>query len=209
MTIEVPTPSADLISQIETATIETNQAEIAAVMAIREKFSPYAKHNGNVRLAHYEARTCNWEVDRSVYYKDASGKRAKALLACNDFTSGCEAQNHGSLDGKRLYLLVTGEWLEIERAGSWSAYQGSPNQWGCGEDASPDREYESNAGGYAKIVNDAYVAANWSVEKLLKDLGQAMTEMCNKLPERHGKLKARAELAQRALAAVVEGNPSR
>ena len=43
MTIEVPTPSADLISQVETATIETNQAEIAAVMAIHEKFSPYGR----------------------------------------------------------------------------------------------------------------------------------------------------------------------
>ncbi len=207
MTIEVPTPSADLIAQIETATIETNQAEIAAVMAIREKFSPYAKHNGNVRLAHYEAATCNWSVDRSVYCKDPAGKRAKALLACDDFTSGREDQNHGSLGGKRLYLLATGEWLEIKRTGSWSAWQGSPNQWGCGEDASPNddngRDYEgSSIGGYAKIVNDAHVAANWDLEELLKDLGKALSDMCSKLPERHGKLKARAELAQRAIEAL-------
>jgi hypothetical protein len=203
MTIEVPTPSADLISQVEIATIETNQAEIAAVMAIREKFAAYAKHNGNIRLAHYESSTC----DRSVYYYKDSGKRAKALLACNDFTTGREDQNHGSLGGKRLYLLATGEWLEIKRIGSWSAWQGSPNQWGCGEDASPDRDYEatSTGGGYAKIVNDAQVAANWDLEELLKDLGQAMTEMCSKLPERHGRLKARAELAQRAIEALKAG----
>lgn len=204
MTIEVPTPSADLIAQIETATIETNQAEIAAVMAIREKFTSYAKHNGYVRLAHYEASTCNWSVDRSLYYKDAYGKRVKALLACDDFSSGREDQNHGSLGGKRLYLLTTGEWLEIKRTGSWSAWQGSPNQWGCGEDASPndDTEYSGITGGYAKIVNDAHVAANWDLEEILKDLGKALADMCSKLPERHGKLKARTELAQRAIEAL-------
>ena len=39
-------------------------------------------------------------------------------------------------------------------------------------------------------------------EKLLAGLAKSMTDMCSKLPERYDKLKARAELAQRVIAAA-------
>jgi hypothetical protein len=201
MTIEVPTPSADLISQIETQTIQTDETETAAIAAIRERFAPYAKHNGYVRIAHYEASTCNWSVDRSVYYKDAGGKRVKALLACDSFSTGSENQNNGSLGGRRLYLLSTGEWLDIKRYGSWTQWQGSPNHWGCGADASPNTDDgdDSSSRGYAKIVTDSEVAADWDLAEVLADLGKAMATMCNKLPARFTALQGRAELARRIL----------
>ena len=57
-------------------------------------------------------------------------------------------------------------------------------------------------GGYIQTMTDTEVAKANVFEKLLAGLAKSMTDMCSKLPERYGKLKARAELAQRTVEAL-------
>jgi hypothetical protein len=40
-----------------------------------------------------------------------------------------ESGNRGSNGGSRLYLLDDGRLAEVERSGSWSCWQGEPDQW--------------------------------------------------------------------------------
>ena len=54
----------------------------------------------------------------------------------------------------------------------------------------------------APRLTDEEVAKANVFEKLLAGLAKSMTDMCSKLPERYDKLKARAELAQRVIAAA-------
>ena len=204
MTIEVPTPSADLISQIETATIEVLENETQAVVALREKFAPYAKHNGFIRIAYSSVGNSNWSRESELYYEQG-GKRVKALLVRDEFDRENTDQNRGSYTGWRLYLTAGGEWVKIKRGGNWSQWQGEGEGWGCGCSAESNEmgdDYGADMGGYVKILTDEQVAVQNVFEKLLEGLAKSMADMCTKLPERFGKLKARAELAQRTVEAL-------
>ena len=204
MTIEVPTPSADLISRIENATIEVLENETQAVVALREKFTPYAKHNGFIRIAYSSVGNSNWHRESELYYEQ-DGKRVKALLVRDEFDSENTDQNRGNYTGWRLYLTANGEWLKIKRDGNWSQWQGEGEGWGCGCSAESNEmgdDYGADMGGYVKILTDEQVAAQNVFEKLLEGLAKSMADMCTKLPERFGKLKARAELAQRTVEAL-------
>jgi hypothetical protein len=191
MTIEIPTPSADLISQIETATIETNQAEAAAIAAIREKFTPYAKHNGTI-MTSYE-QTCyassNGEGTTERAYYQVAGRKVRGLLCWDGFDTECpNNQNSGTYTGERLWLTEAGQWLEVSRTGEWSQWQGSSRSWK----------------GTVRVLCDAAVVTEYPdrLDDILEELGKSMAEMCSKLPARYSKLQARAELAQRVIAAA-------
>ncbi len=201
MTIEIPTPPADLIYQIETATIETNQTEVAAIAAIREKFGPYAKHNGFIRIAYSYAGNSNYSREDEQYYLE-SNKKVRGLLVVDEFGKENYAgdQNRGEYTGYRIYLTQTGEWLKIKRSGSWSQWQGEGEGWGCGCSATDSGEYDEQFGGYVKTLSDEQMVGK--LEDVLEGLGRSMSDMSEKLPERYAKLKARAELAQRVMGAA-------
>ncbi len=218
MTIEVPTPSADLISQIETATIETEQAEVAAIAAIREKFARYAKHNGFIKTGEESQYTSNSSWSREAYYrKPGPTTRMRGILCADDFGSSCNRgdQNRGTYGGSKLYLTETGEWLRITRSGSWSHWQGEGEGWACG-DVEWDGDGEDTDDGYGDANNysdggyggsidtltDAEVGAKYHLDAILMDLGKSMKTMCEKLPERFNRLKSTAELAQRTIEAL-------
>jgi hypothetical protein len=204
MTIEVPTPSADLMSQIETATIEALENETQAVVALREKFTPYAKHNGFIRIAYSSVGNQNWSRESELYYEQ-DGKKVKALLVRDEFGTENTDQNRGNYTGWRLYLTAAGEWVKIKRNGNWSQWQGEGQGWGCGCSAESNDmgdDYGADMGGYVKTMTDTEVAKANVFDKLLAGLAKSMTDMCSKLPERYGKLKARAELAQRTVEAL-------
>jgi len=200
MTIEIPTPSADLIFQIENATIEVLENETRAVFALREKFTPYAKHNGFIRIAYSSVGNQNWHRESELYYEQ-DGKRVKALLVRDEFDSQNTDQHRGNYTGWRLYLTAGGEWVKIMRDGNWSQWQGAGEEWGCGCSAE-NNDSDDYGDGYVKTMTDEEVAKTNVFEKLLAGFAKSMTDMCTKLPERYGKLKARAELAQRAVEAL-------
>ncbi len=204
MTIEINVPSADLIHQVETATIETHDSEILAIATVREKFCGFAKHNGYVRIASYSRYHAGQRIsiDMDRYY-EADGHKVRALLACDCFDSDRPDQNSTKYSGDRLYLTQYGEWLRIERSGGASAWEGSPNQWGCGVSALDEEEddYRNRAPrGSIRIVTDAAVAEEYDLEDIMKQLGKSLAEMSKKLPERLTKLRQRTALA----AAVAE-----
>jgi hypothetical protein len=204
MTVEIPTPSADLIAQIENATIETSENETAAIAAIRTRFAPYAKHNGFIRIAYSRVGNSNYSREDELYYEDG-GKKVRALLVLDEFDSRNHSgdQNRGEYTGYRLYLTSGGEWVKIKRTGNWSRWQGEGEGWGCGVSAGSDTgdEYDEAPVGYVKTLTDEQVA-RFEVGKILDRLGKSMADMCAKLPERYGKLKARAELARRIVEAL-------
>ncbi len=217
MTIEVPTPSADLISQIETANIEVLNSETVAVAAIRERFAPYAKHNGFIKIGDESQSTSNSSWSRDAYYSRSrpicglTGK-VRGLLCLDNFDSDSNRgdQNRGTYRGKRLFLTDAGEWLEITRSGSWSRWQGEGEGWACGDvdwddnsdDESADQYESSGYDGGIETLTDAEVAAHYNLDEVLEQLGKSMTVMCQKLPERFNRLKARAELSQRIVAGL-------
>lgn len=209
MTIEIPVPSAELLSQLETASIEVSESEQSAVAALREKFTPYAKHNGTIKIGDYDKSTSNYRVDRAAYY-EIDGKRVKALLAKDAFSYDHSDQYRGSQFGSKLYLTESGEWLEITRVGHWTQWQGEAQWWYCGNDAASeifpsDEDYdggESHTGGSIRTMSDAEVAGEYVFESVVKQLGESMAELCKKLPARYAKLQARAELAKRTLEAI-------
>lgn len=208
-TIEVPTPSSELLASLETITIEANQAEAAAIAAIRERFAIYAKQNGYIRIARHQTYQgsgieiadrewfLGWDGD---YIYEHEGRRLKGLLAYSDFDQPNDTEFTGENRGWRLYLTERGEWLKITRIGRWSQWQGSPQWWSCGPDL--DIPEADLSGADIRTLTDAEVADQCVFSELLKDLGQSMAEMCKKVPERYNRLKANAELAQRTIEAL-------
>jgi hypothetical protein len=205
MTIEVPTPSAELISQLETAVIQTGQDEVAAITAIREKFTPYAKHNGFIKIGSFhKSDGANYTIDREAFYERA-GRRLQGLLAVDLFAEEHTDQNRGIKTGHRLYLIETGEWLELERVGCWTRWQGEPTYWYTDGDSMEALELDEGrppSGGHLRIMTDTEAGAEYSLEDILEELGKSMAEMCKKLPERYNRVKARAELARRTVEAL-------
>lgn len=205
MTIEIPTPSAELLHQLETATIETDQAETSAVASIRERFARYAKHNGYIKTAHYNGSTQNYNLERDAYYM-RDGRKVRGLLVANDFDQPNTTEFTGDNTGTRLYLTENGDWLELERAGHWSQWQNAPSWWytdhasweAIGMDEVNDDGEPRNGG--IRNLSDGQVAAQYRLKAMIETLAASMAELCKKIPERYGRLKASAELAQRVVA---------
>ena len=140
MTIEVPTPSAELLNSLETATIDANETGAAAIAAIRERFSVYAKHNGYIAVS-FEL-TCyassNGEGAETVEYLRDAGRKTRGLLCYDSFsTERPHDQNRGIYTGERLWLTAGG-WVRVARSGDWSQWQGSSRSWE-GRSRHPDR----------------------------------------------------------------------
>jgi hypothetical protein len=207
MTIEIPTPSAELLNQLETATIDADQAEIDAIKAIRERFTPYAKHNGFIQTATYAMSDSNYQVHKDAYL-EAGGIKVRGLRVWDGFDSDHSDQNRGDHLGERLYLSERGEWIELKRSGVWSHWQGASCYWYTSEESAAavgviaHHEQHRCRAGHIRYMSDLEVVAEYDLDEILKELGKSMTEMSKKLPARYTALQARAELAQRAIAAV-------
>jgi hypothetical protein len=200
-TIEIPTPSADLMTQVENVTVLTLANEALAIALIREKFTPYAKHAGFVRIAYSKVGNQNWSSKAELYHEQ-DGKRVRALLVRDEFDEESTEEFRGAYTGWRLYLTAGGEWLKIKRDGNWSQWQGESQGWGCGVSALSYEMEDHDMGGCITTLTDEEVARGNGMEAVLACLSKSMADMCVKLPERYGKLKARAELAQRTVEAL-------
>lgn len=206
MTIEVPTPAPEFLEQVEKALIETDQAEAAAITAIRERFAVYARHNGFIQTASYdESDGANYSIDREAHLMDG-GRCVRAIRAASSFTTKHTSRNRGTCGGYRLYLTEKGEWIEVQRVGVWSAMQGEPGYWFCDEASADAIGMEHCARyGHVRRMSDEEVADEYDLDAIVEHLGKSMAELVTKLPARYTNLQARAELAQRVIAAAKEG----
>ena len=217
MAIEVPTPSTDLISQVQTATIETTLAEVSAITALRQTFTQYAKHNGFIYIGNSTTKDNVGRVTRDVdYYHGKAGQvvvgkganRMHGILMIDTFDSS--GSDSGRVFGYRLWLTEDGVWLELKRDGRWSNWQGAGEHWACGqgiigqEDPAYCEPYGDQTGGHIRVMTDTEVADEYNLADLLERLGKSMDKMCKTLPDRFSRLKARTELAQRVIAATAE-----
>ena len=209
ITITIPKINPETITALETAQTQEHETVVQALAAIREKYSPFAKHNGFVKIAAtYRGDGTNWREEKDYYY-ERDGKKVRALLALDDFSTRNSSQNHGRVCGTRLYLLASGEWLMIERDGNWSAWQGAPESWSCGdgiintEIADSFEDCENNCGSI-RIVTDAQVESEFDLADILKKLADSLTTMSEKLADRLVKVKQRTAIAAQLLAAICK-----
>lgn len=202
VTITLPAIDETVIANLETLDIKTLATEAEALRAMREKYATLARQNGYIQIADYSVSTANSSFDKELYL-ERDGKRVRALKCFDSFDRNREDQNRGSLDGHRLYLAETGEWIELERYGHWSAWQGSPNWWGCGEFVGPEGwDEDATSGGHVRMMADAQVADEYDLAKIVEHLGKSLKTLAEKLPERMTRVKQRAELASQLLAGL-------
>ena len=204
ITITIPAIDETVIANLDSMTIQASATEIEALKAIREKYAVLARQNGFVRIAHYSVSNTNWSTSNDVHY-ERKGRKVRALLAFDNFGSTNTDQNSGTYEGDKLYLLESGEWLRIERRGTWSQWQGSPDQWGCGVSAhtSDTDEYDQDAhDGDIRIVTDAEVAGEYPLSGVVEELGKSLKTLAEKLPARMVKVQQRANLASQLLAGL-------
>jgi hypothetical protein len=200
ISITLPAIDETIIANLETLTIQASATEIEALKGIREKYAILAKHNGVVRIAHYSVSSTNWSKSKDEHY-ERNGRKVRALLAFDNFGFTNTDQNSGTYDGDKLYLLETGEWLRIERRGTWSQWYGSPDQWGCGVSADTDSEFDDQ-GGDMKILSDAEVGSEYPLSGIVEELGKSLKLLAEKLPARMVKVQQRANLASQLLAGL-------
>ena len=201
ITITLPAIDETVIANIDTLTSQASATEIEALKAIREKYAVLARLNGYVRIAHYSVSNSNWSTSNDVHY-ERKGRKVRALLAFDNFESTNTNQNSGTYEGDKLYLLESGEWLRIERVGTWSQWQGSPDQWGCGTMAHYADDGYDNQGGDVRIVTDAEVEGEYPLAGLVEQLGKSLKTLAEKLPARMVKVQQRANLASQLLAGL-------
>ncbi len=213
ITVTIPAIDEAVIAAIKSESEIVAESEVAAIQVLRQKYAPFARQNGYVRTGWEAQSTSNSSWEREAYYR-VEGKRVRALLCVDDFDSENNRgdQNRGRCTGSRLYLLASGEWLEITRVGTWSQWQGEGKGWACGDvdwdtdddgDDSDYDEYDSGPSGSTKAVDDEYVQSHYQLGAVVKGLSEALKTMGEKLPERLAKLRQRAELAQKLLASLA------
>jgi len=203
ITVTLPAIDETVIANIQNLSTQASATEIDALKAIREKYATLARQNGYIRIAHYSVANTNWSTTDDVHY-ERNGRRVRALLAFDNFGSANTDQNSGTYEGDKLYLLESGEWLRIERIGTWSQWQGSPDQWGCGVSASAqvDNYDAGDVGGDVRIVTDAEVEAEYPLAGIVEEMGKSLKTLADKLPARMVKLQQRVEMASQLLAAL-------
>ncbi len=184
MTIEIPTPSAEFLVQLEQATIDTNQSEASAFATLRERFAPYAKHNGFIMTGFEQTCYASSNGEGSTvwdHYRENGGK-VRGLLCYDGFDEERpHSQNSGTYTGWRLWLTEGGEWLSVRRTGEWSQWQGSTRSWTADVRILTD----------AQVVYETSGHRHYPLGKIVEQLGKSMAEMADKLPPRMAKLKAR------------------
>jgi hypothetical protein len=205
ITITIPAIDPALIEAIKTETTITESSEANAIRALREKFYPLAKHAGYIRIARlqtYESSGVELRDD-SLYYEQ-NGRKVRALLALDDFGTNKTEEFRGVYTGSRLYLTEAGEWLQINRVGSWSQWQGSPQEWNCGTSVQEYEDYGDYKAGHGSIegLNDTEIVSRWKLAEVAKELGKSLATMAEKLPERLTRIRQRSRLAAELLAAL-------
>lgn len=201
ITITLPAIDETVIATLDTLSSQASATEVAALKAIREKYAVLARQNGYVRIAHYRVQATNWSDCKDVYYK-RDGRKVRALLAFDNFSDSNTNQNSGTYEGDKLYLIESGEWLRIERVGTWSHWQGSPDQWGCGVSAHETYGEYDDQGGEVRIITDAEVAGEYPLDGIVEQLGTSLKTLAEKLPVRMAKVQQRATLASQLLAGL-------
>jgi len=199
ITVTIPAIDETVMATIDRLTTQASASEVEALKEIRAKYARLGRQNGYVRIAHYGVQNTNWNVSNDVYY-ERDGRKARALLTFDNFGDRNTDQNSGIYEGDKLYLLESGEWLRIERAGYWSRWQGSPDAWGCG--VSADSDDDRDTGGSVKILTDDQVAAEYPLEGILDQLGKSLRTLAEKLPQRMAKLQQRVSLAAQLMEAL-------
>ena len=202
ITVTLPAIDETIIANLDTLTSQASATEIEALKAIREKYAVLARQNGYIRIAHYSVSNTNWCTSNDVYY-ERKGRRVRALLAFDNFDHTNTDQNSGTYAGDKLYLLESGEWLRIERRGTWSQWQGSPDQWGCGVSAHDTDSECDDQGGDIKLVTDAEVGGEYPLSGIVEDLGKSLRTLAEKLPARMVKVQQRVTLASQLLAGLT------
>ena len=205
ITITLPKIDETIISAIETETLATQETETLAIAALRTAYAPLARQNGYIKTSYHIHQTSNFCNERETWYRHA-GRKVKALLIIDNFRRTHNDENSGDQVGKRLYLAMTGtesKWIELEREGTWSAWQGTPEGWCAGaDDAEYDGEYADPSTGSLKIINDEQVASQYKLIDVVDGLSDSLTVMAKKLPERLTKVRQRATLASQLLASL-------
>lgn len=118
-----------------------------------------------------------------VHTYDTFAERGVCLVDGYDHDKD-ETGNRGSNGGSRLYLLDDGRLAETQRAGSWSRWQGEPDQWEA----------------TLTIVTAAQAVARYELTDIIQALSTKLAEQLKGAkPVRTKTARARAE----KLAAVV------
>jgi hypothetical protein len=204
ITITLPAIDETVIANLDTLTSHASATEIEALKAIREKYAVLARQNGYVRIAHWSVSNSNWSASNDVHY-ERKGRKVRALLAFDNFGSTNTDQNSGTYEGDKLYLLESGEWLRIERRGTWSNWQGSPDQWGCGVSArtgDTDEYDQYSQDGDIRVVTDAEVEGEYPLSGIAETLAASLKTLAEKLPQRMTKVQQRISLANQLLAGL-------
>jgi hypothetical protein len=197
ITITIPQIDPAMYADLETTQSQAYESELAAIRAIREKFSAAAKHGQNVKTASWKDR-----VD-SVCMLRKDGKLVKGWEIVRDFSFDDSSANSGSISGTSLWLTADG-WLEQEFNGAWSRYQDSVDWW-CAGDTTPQMEnvdWDRGGGGYTKYVSDA-VAGEYKLEDILTGLAKVISESKDRVPKRIAKLQEQIAVAERVAAALA------
>jgi hypothetical protein len=206
ITVSLPEIPASIIAQLEQQQVTTHESETAALTAIRVKYAPLGRHNGNIKIAYSYVGNSNFRREDERYYeiqREGRTLKLKGLLADNSFTKEYDSQNRGTFGGSRLYLTEGGTWLQITREGYWSDWQGEPIAWGCGVSVYEESdEYAPEIGGDIKTLTDDQVAAQYKFVDLLATLSASLATLAEKLPQRMTTLQQRATLASQFLAAI-------
>jgi hypothetical protein len=201
ITIAIPAVDDAAIVPYQQQITTTVASETDAVRLIREKYARYAKHNGFIRVALRSTLT----TEKTYYYHNVAGRKAKGLLVADAFDAEQVDRATYTREGSRLYLLESGEWLQITRSGHWDGEGGETEHWDCGADSVPDAGAEYLEGGEGSMITltDAMVAANWALTSILQQLAKTMTDFATKISQKHGKLAQRAELATKVIEALA------
>lgn len=186
-TITVTLPAVDdtLIAKLEETRLELEGGEVAALSVIRQKYAPYARHNGHILTSYEKIGNQNWEETLTEHY-ERDGRTAKALKVVDDFGRENTEEYRGNLIGTRLYLTEDGEWLQVRRTGRWSNWQGEGQKWE----------------GTVHILTDEQVQRTYFLRAIVEGLSEALTELAKKLPERYTRLRQQTELAAKVIAAL-------
>jgi len=207
ITITLPAINPALIASIEQESVSVAASEVDAFAAIRAAYAPLARHAGYVRIGwEYRGDGSNWREERDHHYR-RDGKIIHAILCDDSFDKTHDSQWTGRRTGTQLWLIETGEWLRIERDGNWSAYQGASEYWACGWDvpsfSEDESECEGGNSGSVRVIDDAEVARLYHLDAVLAELGKSLSTMAAKLPERLTRIRQRAELAAKLIAALA------
>jgi len=183
---EIPAIDETVIAALDAETAMEATTKTAALEALRVRYAPLARHAGFVQTEYDYAH----ESDTTDHYRGGDGTKVHAILAVDCFDRTTTDVGRGEQTGDRLYLLESGQWLRIERTGTWSAWSGASEGWSCGAIAK---------------VTDEEVAAEYDLGEIVKELSKQLTIMATKLPARLSGVRARTEAARALLDAIAKG----